>query len=260
MQSRELAADYFCDAINQWLGRPEIKLELNQNGNAWIKGLLGELLENAERHSDGDRRDGSWAISGFLARRQQEGSENWHYRAHIGIVSIGDTFDKSLSRALPDMQDQMNQYVHRMKAQHAPQSHETLKTLIALQDGVTCAAEADTAGRGGYGLQDMLEFVNLLGGTSSGDHQPRVTIISGSSCIMLRTPYIIGNRNEGPTSPRVLWCNENNSNKDVPDESYVFDLSPGLPGTAISIGFILDPEYFNRLTSASKRNDQNRSS
>ena len=43
-------------------------------------------------------------------------------------------------------------------------------------------------------------------------------------------------------SPRVQWFNEKNSATIPPDPEYVFDLDAKLPGTAISIGFSLDPE------------------
>ncbi|WP_411818674.1 hypothetical protein [Hyphococcus sp. DH-69] len=247
-QTREFASDRFCDALNLWLSHPEIGISLNSHGIAKIKNLLGELLENAERHSDGNRRDGSWAVSGFMARRRSEDAEEWVYRAHLGIVSIGDSFSESLDRALPDVQRALDDYVYLMKSKGAPQSEKTLRTLAALQDGVTCAADADEDQRGGFGLQEMLEIVSLLGETSHPDRSPRVTILSGSSCIRLRKPYLRGEPKETNDPTRVLWCNSMNSKDNIPDPSYVFDLEPGLPGTVISVGFVLDPDYLKAVT------------
>ena len=95
--SRDRASDRFCDTLDDWLNRPEIGFELTQNGRGNIKELLGEILENAERHSDGDRRDGSWTVAGFLEKRKVENQDR--FIAHIGILSLGDTFAKSLERA-----------------------------------------------------------------------------------------------------------------------------------------------------------------
>jgi len=249
-QTREIATDRFCSALDAWLSRPEIGLELNRVGNGWVKGLLGEVLENAERHSDGNREDGSWSVSGFMARRKRRNTNEWDYHAHIGIVSIGDTFSESLERASTSQKEKINNYVSEMKKKKAPQSDETLRTLAALQDGVTCYASADEDGRGGYGLMEMLDMVCILGGTESANLRPKVTIISGGSCIKLSYPYIRGMRTEGTKDPREQWFNKANTAAEPPDEQFVFDVDPGLPGTIISIGFVLDPAYFNRVVFA----------
>lgn len=246
--TRDIAADRFCDAIDEWLGRPEIGLELTDKGLAWIKGMLGELLENAERHSDGERRDGSWSVSGFLVRTEAEDEGQATYRACIGIVSVGDTFSESLERALPDQRRIIQDYIDRVRALGASQSDETLRTLAALQDGVTCVREADLADRGGYGLMEILDLVSMLAGTSEMSERAEVSIISGRSCVMVRAPYVHGLRmNNDPSSPRVQWFNKENSARLPPDERYVFDLGRYMPGTAVSISFTLDPSYLRRV-------------
>lgn len=243
--SRDHASDRFCDALDEWLSRPEIKLELTQSGRGHIKELLGELLENAERHSDGSRRDGAWTVAGFLEKREVEGDPR--FIAHIGIVSLGDTFAKSLERATDVQQARLNDYVAEMKALMAPQSSDTLMTLAALQDGVTCVPEADEEGRGGYGLMQMLQLTNVLGATDNASLTPEITIISGASCIQLKRPYFNCDSVGGSDTARVQWCNPENSAMSIPDINHVFDLKTGLPGTAISIRFILDPQYFEKI-------------
>ncbi len=241
-QRREVVIDQFCDAVDDWFDK--IDMELTGHGRGWIKNILGELLENAERHSDGDRRDGTWSLSGFMARRQ-ETSGSWTFHVRLGILNLGDTFSESLKRAMPETSDSIDKYVDAMKLKGAVQSVETLRTLAGLQDGVTCVPEVDRDGRGGYGLQEMLELVSELGATEVEDWKPRVTIISGGACIQLRHPYIMGERKDDANGARVLWCNDLNSIEVVPDPSYVYDLNVPLPGTAISIGFTLDEQYYN---------------
>lgn len=243
--SRDHASDRFCDAIDEWLSRGEIRLGLTQNGRGHIKHLLGELLENAERHSDGLRRDGSWTVAGFLARRRYDDADV--LIAHIGIVSLGDTFAESLNRASDDQKDRLRGFLSDMKRVKAPQSEATLKTLAALQDGVTCVPEADKANRGGYGLMQMLELTNVLGATENSSLHPEITIVSGNSCIQLRNPYFNCKRVAGEDAARVQWCNENNSAKIAPEKNHVFDLDGGLPGTVISIRFTLDPQYLQSI-------------
>ncbi|NTG29969.1 hypothetical protein G6L08_22740 [Agrobacterium rhizogenes] len=244
--TRDYATDRFVGAVDEWLGRPEIELGLSDSGREKLMNLLGEVLENAERHSDGHRRDGSWSVSGFLAKRS-DNDGGPVYRASIGIVSIGDTFSESLLRAHPDQKRDINDYIIRMRAAGAQQSDDTLRTLAALQDGVTCIKEADEAGRGGFGLMDILDFVSALGQTTDVKHAPQITIISGASCIQLKGPYNRGYMSGDKTSPRVQWFNNENSAKMPPDPNHVFDLDAKLPGTAISIGFSLDPDVLRRV-------------
>lgn len=253
--TRDVAADRFVDAIDEWLGRPEILLELTGEGRGRIKNMLVEVLENAERHSDGERRDGSWSVSGFLARREEEPGVHV-YRASIGILSIGDTFSESLRRALPNQQADLDSYVAAAQAQGASQSEDTLRTLAALQDGVTSVPEADRDGRGGIGLMEMLDLVSLLGQTDHGQNAPEVCIISGGSCVHLKSPYekgtpvVVGARNL-----RLQWFNHQNSSKEPPDRAYVFDLERPLPGTAISISFTLDSTQLRNVFESQSEHD-----
>ena len=251
-QTREVVNDQFCDSVNEWLR--EAGLQLTDMGTGWIKTILGELLENAERHSDGQRQDGAWSIAACMVRRKTSQSE-WRLQVFIGIVGLGDTFSESLKRAAEDTRSNLDSYVSKMKKKGAEQSEDTLRTLAALQDTITCVASADSSGRGGYGLQEMLELVNFLGISLDPNRQPRVTIISGKSCIQLRSPYILGERTQGVTSPRVLWCNQTNSSDSTPDKLYVYDMTTGLPGTSISIGFDLDQQYFDQVLSGNKDNE-----
>lgn len=242
-QKREMVADRFCDALDQWLSQPEINCEINQQGRSYIKIVFGEILENAERHSDGLRRDGDWSVCGFMARRVNA-SGDYIYHAQLGILNLGDTIASSLVRAGDPVKAQVAEYIAGVRRAGCRLSDETLSTVVALQDGITSVVEADEAGRGGFGLQEMLELVDALGRTSDSALLPRVTILSGQACIMLREPYLRGIRS-GRDKPRVLWFNPDNLASVPPDEAYVFDLLPGLPGTVISMGFVLDPANFD---------------
>ncbi|MEB3420226.1 hypothetical protein ACFSDD_10860 [Salipiger marinus] len=246
--TRDTATTRFCTAMNDWLGQPDISLELSDSGAAKLMNLLGEVLENAERHSDGARRDGAWSVSGFLTRDSSDLEGEWKYRASIGIISVGNTFSESLSRAHPNQLEKIDEYVKAARRDGARQSDETLRTVCALQDTVTCVSEAEEESRGGYGLMDILDFVDGLGQTDDPALLPRVTIISGRSCIRLFGSYISGKEVPGEVhSPRVQWFNKENSAKVRPDENHVFDLSASFPGTVISIGFCLDPSYLSRI-------------
>lgn len=254
-QRREKVADGLCEAINKWLDLPEIERELSVAGRVWITSIVGELLDNAERHSAPETKDGDWATCAFMAARR-EGTETF-YRCYIAFLSVGATISESLATASPQMQQYLEQTVERQMRRGQAPSVETLRTLFAFQDGVTRDQAAEEGRRGGLGLQEVLHFVNLLGGTTKPGCEPRITVISGQACIQLRNPYINGKRMK-PNGGRELWCNPQNSHLLPPDMNFVYDLPERFGGTIISIAFTLDPEYLNGAVESENRDDKDR--
>lgn len=248
-QRDQMAADELCDAIDEWLGIPEPPHELTGEGRAWIATIILELLNNAQRHSDPTTGDGSWAVAAFMAKQKDAGADV--FQCHLGILSVGASIDESLNTCAPDTAAELDKYV----ALHpkAKVSEGTLRTVVALQDGVTRDSAASAHHRGGVGLQDVLDMVNMLGGTGSPGREPRLTIVSGRSCIQLRNPYIVGSR-KTDGGPRVLWFNQANAAADPPDNLHVFDLPEHFAGTIISVAFTLDGAYLRE-----KFNDDHRS-
>ncbi|HEX7782133.1 MAG TPA: hypothetical protein VF509_04950 [Sphingobium sp.] len=238
-QTREKATDKFCSTVNDWLGVPEIDRELTVAGKGWIGGIIGELLCNAERHSRAASVDGDWSVTAFMVKRTENGEDV--FRCHLAFLSVGRSFAESLTDAASDVRQFLDQYVTRHW--QSSQSADTLATLFALQDMVTCDPEARNIRSGGTGLMDVLDLVAMLGGTTQPGREPRVTIISGRSCIQLRPPYIQGVRRDSDTSPRVMWCNEANSQEMPPDGTIAFDLEEHFAGTVVSVAFTLDPVY-----------------
>ncbi|WP_153017899.1 MULTISPECIES: hypothetical protein [unclassified Sphingobium] len=250
-QTRERATDRFCETVNDWLGIPEIERELTQEGKGWIAGIIGELLCNAERHSQAGSVDGDWSVTAFMVKRSENGTDV--FRCYMAFLSVGRSFAEGLSDAAPDVRTFVDNYI----AGHwrSRQSPATLATLVALQDTVTRDPKARSMGSGGTGLMDVLDLVSLLGPTEEPGKEARVTIVSGNSCIKLRAPYITGDRREGPTAPRVLWCNAENSPEYPPDDGVVFDLEEHFAGTLVSVAFTLDPVYFADESEAENDSD-----
>jgi hypothetical protein len=108
---------------------------------------------------------------------------------------------------------------------------------------VTRDPDAAAKNRGGVGFQEVIAMMNLLGGISVPGQEPQLTIVSGTSCISVRPPYMMGERAHGEGSPRVLWFNPDNIVTKPPDKSHVFDLTEPFAGTIISLSFILDGSY-----------------
>ncbi|WP_260482355.1 hypothetical protein [Sphingomicrobium flavum] len=245
-QQREKAADRFVQTVNKWLSVADPGKELTPLGKGWIGSLMGEVLDNAERHSQPKSDDGDWSTAGFMVRREGK------LKCHLAFLSVGRTFADSFKEAAPEVRKKLSDYSER----HPTVSRETLSTLFALQDTITCDHRATDVRSGGTGLQDVMEFVKVLGATADGSESAdsKMTIVSGNACIRLRTPYLAGKRRDehGPRGPRLLWCNAANDWNFPPDEAFVSTLSEKLAGSLVSVSFTIDPEYIKLLGAPSE--------
>lgn len=241
-QPKERVADRFCDAVDTWLN--ELEMCLSDTGKEWFASIIGEVLDNAERHSGDDleARNGNWSCAAFMARREEGGQQV--FRCYMGFLSVGRTIAESLGTAPAATLEDIQEYAR--KHENSAQSAATLTTLYAVQDTITRVHDAHAEGRGGIGFQEIIRFINELSGPSRPGLEPKLTIVSGGSCIKLRPPYFKPIR-MAMDRPRMIWCNATNSPHTAPDPDYVFDLDEFFEGTVVGISFVLDPEYLQAV-------------
>ncbi len=247
-QPREKVADEFCEMLDNWFNEATEELSLTKSGKSRFATIFGELLDNAERHSSAISGDGSWSTAAFMAKRTENDIEV--YRCHMAFLSVGRTISEGLETAPYSVRQQIQEY--QTKHSGCGISPETLATLVALQDGVTRDADAEASGRGGVGLQEVLELINIIGVTNSPGKEPKMTIVSGHSCIQARKPYLQGTRNNGDDR-RFLWFNDENLPETPPDKDFVFDLSTKFPGTIIGLTFVLSRDDLLAVLDADDR-------
>lgn len=244
-QTVEKAADNLVDEINTWLSAAGTGAQLTPDGRSNVTGLITEILDNAERHSSYVDRDGGWSLAAFMARRELDGEVR--YVCHFAILSLGATISESLeATAQGEMKEKLDDFVDAMRLSKAKQSRATLITLAALQDGVTRDSRAFDELGGGYGFMSFVDSVNILGLSNRSELAPQIAILSGRSCILMRSPYIKGERKEGQETRKQLF-NPSNTAGEPPDKAFVYDLSVHFPGTVISAGFTLDPDFYRTM-------------
>jgi hypothetical protein len=237
VSSEERIDSKLADTIDQWLGSLTPPQSLSHTGRANILTLAGEILDNAKRHSH-PSEDGTWAIAGFMESRKR--AEGGMARVcHIGIINPGVTIYETLQLAPEDLKKKFASFAdaHRAKwPQKRRYDEEALWTLCSLQDGISRAAKDETPN--GFGMLTFVEAMNALGKSSRLDEQPKMTIISGSACMTIRSPYNIPRR-QGP-GLRSLALNASNDLLNPPDEDYVFTLPYRFPGTIVTVRFCID--------------------
>lgn len=246
VQSREIVQDGVCDHIDEWLEICGSECALSDMGRSNLSATVGEILDNAERHSSYEDKDGSWSVAGVMSHRETDnGSE---FRCLLTFLSIGATIAESLeATAPPAVKAQLDVLLSKLvRSAGATQARSTLLTLAAVQDGVTRDPEAFVEDRGGTGLLDVVEFVQMLGAKLDGSTDAEIVLISGNSCISLRSPYMRGLRLQ-PDEGRRIWFNKGNTTDEAPSLEHVRDLPFRVPGTIISVAFTLEPEFFRSI-------------
>ena len=156
-QSHEKVAKSLSAAIDDWL-QVTASQQLNPRGRRIVLRLVAETLDNAERHGDVKcaENDGEWIVAGFMARREYKNHE--YYRCHLAFLSTGTTIEESITTAPEPITSKINEYTDRHKGSigSRDQSAKHLRTVFALQDGITRSEQATLEKRNGTGFQDIL--------------------------------------------------------------------------------------------------------
>ena len=195
--------------------------------------LLGEVMDNAERHSG---RNEWWAQAYF---EHAEGATVGV--CHLAIVSMGTTMADSLrhaenvakTKARIEELVKSHERVGKLFGMIAPLTEENLLTLYALQDGVSCTM---TPGAGS-GTVKLIEHFQQLSRPDDGCSS--MTVISGSTQILFDHRY----KMQSVDGRKVIAFNRSNSLDEPPSSENVKDLNLHFPGTLISLRFEMEKSY-----------------
>ena len=244
-QAAEKVGGDLCGAISQWLSEC-VGQELTRQGQRRVKKIVGESLDNAERHSRREHtNDGDWMLTGFMAKRK--GPNGPLFKCQLSFLSIGSSISETIQDAPEETLQLMDEYI----ADHAPSlpnhhfAADHLRTIFALQDTVTRDRNAFEQGRGGTGFRDIVCLFGDLAGNETGENDARLAIVSGRTCLHIgfthseaATPL--------PNQRFNIWLNETNDRGLPPDHNAVLELEKAFCGTLITMGFTLDPDYLEK--------------
>jgi len=233
--------DRLVETINGWLRF--FGYALSDDDTAALHTIVSEALNNAQRHSDIEGRDGDWVIAGFLSAGGNfiNGQRtSIFYYCSISIISVGATIFESLS-ACEDAETRHN--LDRYVMQHCndtTRTRESLTTVFALQDRVSRFRQDGEMSAGGVGLMDMIKFAHAISRFSQQSDGAAIAILSGATCIRVNGP-LFDQISDDPSEPRNLWFNDKNTIEMPPNHDYVTALPVSFPGTAVAIRFNLRP-------------------
>ena len=239
----EKLADDLTDTMDSWMavsGRPALTRDMR----ACVARLVTEVLDNAVRHSDLNKKDGDWAVAGFLSAASSPGATGKpSMMCSLTMVSGGATIFESMQRCDDEATAAaLKEYVeaHVIHPSHgAPgRSAELLTTVFAMQDGVSRFRQGDDDSRGGVGMMDTVQFMNEIAVGLKHYEQPAMVLISGRACVMIQKDYRCA-PDPYPGQPRTLWFNARNTLEEPPDSAYVGSLPHPYPGTIVALRFCI---------------------
>jgi len=246
----EIVGDQSTKHVHAWLGKLNPPSGLTNFGATRLKACICEILDNAQRHGR-EGGDGEWIATGFMARREIDVDsipQKMHI-CHMSFFNPGQSISASIVRAPAETIDQVKKYIAMHRAYGL--SEQTLATVFALQDGISCVPQGNGQSSGGTGIMDVIEFTNNVGKTHLSGIQPKVAIISGRAYISLDHPYSTGVSAKGGKR-RLQWFNSQNSAREPPSGTHVKDMPIDFPGTIITMRFVIDDE----LQTGNKKNDE----
>ena len=232
----------FADHINNCLA--SVNRELNEEARSRLCQYVGEIIDNAEEHSEMC----DWTIEGYLDTHLP------NPMCEIVIFNFGKTIANSFEVLPIDSyaRQQVEQYVdyHKNKGWFKPKwCKESLYTLVALQGGIS-SKNLDSRSTRGNGSVDLINFFQKVHAectSNSSSTKAYMALLSGSTYIKFDGTYEMKENDRGIS---VIAFNNANDLNQPPDPSYVQKLDGiKFPGTLISIKFPLTTSTSTVITS-----------
>ncbi len=240
-EARDNAATDVCNKFNEWLDKisstQTIKLKLSEKGEYTLRGIVGEVLDNAEYHAFEGKKNkyGKWKVSCFMEHT------DGNYKCCLAFFNGGEPIYKTINNTKnKDVKQDLDNYIDKHKKTI---DKNLLSTIFALQDKSTRKKETVTdkgkTNKHGLGFMHMVEFIKDV----SNSKKAKIAIISGNSYIKF-CDSILEKTSTTTLGKRFQWFNENNSRDIAPDSTYAFNLPFTINGTIITSRFYMGEDMF----------------
>lgn len=240
-EKREVDITKTIDYIIECLG--ELKRTLTNKAESNLYKAVGEIVINAEEHSDKTKR----YIIGYFEKIETSDEENYGI-LNLSILNFGRTFYETFKESKNDdvtkqMKSISKKYTTNGLFKKKKFEEETLWTLYALQDGVTSTKDWK---RGNGAIRFIESFFDLKG-NSPNDDISKMVITTGHTQIIFDGKYQITKQKRNDTFFKMMTFNDSENIEDMPDEKYVKYQENFFPGTVISVKLRLDYENTRKI-------------
>lgn len=219
--------DYILDCL------AKMNRSLTSEAESHISKVVGEVMANAEEHSDFRYR---FAVGYF--------KKTSNIDTHLGtfklvIFNFGQTIYESFKRAdcpntavVQQMKDLSEHYTKKNWFSFGSNQfkEQPLWTLYALQERITSVKDC----RRGNGSIRFIDRFFKLKGNDDKDNISKLTLISGNTHIIFDGSYSLDTVEIGKETFKMMTFNKNGNIKELPDEKFVNFAEQFFPGTMIS--------------------------
>lgn len=253
-KEHEVASAYAVDAKNnaaqdfsRYLSKclEDHKVKLNDKATGYLTSCMGELLDNAERHSGMSGR-ARWYLRGYVDNSSKKPV------CEISIFNFGMTIAETFND-LPSEHYSLSKQIKPYIAMHSGKKgmfNDGLVTIAALQGRVSCQNVniRDSSGTGTIELlkffQDMHDELRKI--KNWVDEKPIISLITGDTHIIIdgEYPLKVKESEDGGESYRYPF---NNIGLEVePDRTYLIEMKKvRFPGLMVNIRFPLEKTLSN---------------
>ena len=225
------------------------KYRLNELGKSLFSDMLGEVITNCEIHGG---INAMWYTQGYYKIIDE---------ANVGemqlvFLTIGDTIYEGLKKDTNEETRQKLEHMQTRQLQYMSNSwnEETIYTVLALQEGISRLRTEKIEGYAyrGSGTVNLIERFYTIGGTNNSTITPKMSIISGHTCIEFSDKYKLQKmqfKNDvifGNSNSRIIAFNGENDIYKPADPRNVMYMKEYFPGTIISLKFYLDRNYIEQ--------------
>lgn len=218
-----------------------MKMTLNQTAQENLADIIGEVLNNAEIHSSTDYR---YSIGHF--EKSKEGDKN------VGVFQfVIFNFGQTIYERLKDKEACLNQAAV-VEMQHLSEEYtkkgwlglgkdktmeESLWTLYALQDGVSCLSP-----HRGNGTMNFIESFLSIKGNEKSDESKLILFSGNTKIICDGTYHTFEKVNHLGEKHKLITFNDEKSIEEKPNEKFVTFVKNYFPGTMIYAKVYIKPE------------------
>lgn len=216
----------------------EVGWELNFQSKSFFGKLIGEILNNAEDHSDYDR----WFIR---CTAFQKGDEST-YEINIQFLNFGYSIYEELEKSLPKNESikEIKNIAQKINKDTGNKFNiEALMTLYSLQEGVSRLKNEDSSR--GFGTITFISSFLEISDYKYDDQEGEMNILSGNTLLKITDKY-------RPFQIDGKYFISLNAEKNLmipPDKDYLRTNSIYFPGTLISAKLFINEEDFERKSS-----------
>ncbi|MCS6110974.1 hypothetical protein FDB55_01970 [Clostridium botulinum] len=214
--------------------------ELTKKGKKFFSLLVGEVIDNCKLHGGECCK---WYTLGHYFNEENQGE------CQLVIFNYGKSIyeslkDKNTTCETKKSLEEMNKS-HKVYYSNSLWNEEAMWTLYALQDGVSRKRDKEHPDRG-TGTARFIDSFQKIGYTSKGKF-PKMSIISGNTCILFNDKYKLKDVDFNGESRKIIAFNEENNLYKPPDKNNIKIIKNRFPGTVISMKFYVDEKYIEKL-------------